>query len=324
MSQDKKAISDFTKLMKWQPSKCLDPTMSCQAPAIRAHSVQNATSLAIIAENDHVYELKPRIKNGEPCCMFHRVGRNEASTFLGMCNQHDTEIFKPIDTKPLEVSDLEQLFLLAYRAVTRELHAAIAGAMRLQRNYRDSFSRFKNLETENTFEGEVAAEHTLKAWGIWKYRFKYFDNDLGRKWFKNIKHTIIKMSDEKPIIAASSLFSVDNKPWGRPFAGVTLNIIPTSESETLAIFSYASEHSGKVRKYIARIVLSSGSDQKHELSYIIVNKTENFFVSPRAIRHWTDEKKRHIERAFLSTIVHGTELQRSPELMLFETTSERG
>ncbi|MDG4602462.1 MAG: hypothetical protein P9C48_08335 [Defluviicoccus sp.] len=290
MSQNKKAISDFTKLIKWQPSKCLDPTMSCQAQAIRAHSVQNATSLAIISENDHVYELKPRIINGEPSCMFHRVGRNEASTFLGMCNQHDTEIFKPIDTKPLEVDDSEQLFLLAYRAVTRELHAAIAGAMRLQRNYRDSFSRLKPLEIANTLEGEVAAVHTLKAWGIWKYRSTYFDIDLGRKMFKNIKHTTIKIRNEKPVIAASSLFSVDNKPWGRPFAGVTLNIVPTNESETLAIFSYPRKHSGRVRKYIARIVLSSASCQKYELSYMLLNKTENFFVSPRAISHWSDEK----------------------------------
>ena len=73
-----------------------------------------------------------RVKNGSPECLFEKVGRNQASTFPGFCSRHDTEIFKPLDTKPLSLDDAEQLFLIAYRSLTRELHTVMEAAMRLQ------------------------------------------------------------------------------------------------------------------------------------------------------------------------------------------------
>ena len=111
MAEDKARIAEFFKTMKWGFSKCLGPTLTCQESAIRAHSVQNANALSLIEEDNHVYELKMQVTGGEPVCAFQKVGRNRASTFAGMCKQHDTEIFRPIDTKPLSTGNLEQLFL---------------------------------------------------------------------------------------------------------------------------------------------------------------------------------------------------------------------
>ena len=321
--KDMAKVHDFYATMKSRFTKCLDPTLTCEHDAIKAHSVQNANALSLIGEDNHVYELKMRNTGGEPVCVFQKVGRNNASTFTGYCQQHDTEIFRPIDTKPLATDDLEQLFLIAYRSVTRELHATMEGAMRVQGAYQNLVATGKDSGTEPSPAAVEATQHFLKAWGVWKYRYKYFDKDIFRSRFGNIKHSIFKIENEQPILTASSFFSVDHKPWGKPFAAVIVNVVPTSPTETVVIFSYASEHSGKARKYVAPVILAEGQEQKYELSYLLVNRAENFFVSPRVINHWSDEKRKHIETSFFSTVVAGEVLDRAPELMLFDT-ADRG
>lgn len=134
-AEDGKRIGDFTKALKAGYSKCLDPTMQCAETAIKAHTVQNATAMSFIEENGHVSTVRVQLRNGEPACRFAKVGRNDASTFTGLCGRHDTEMFKPIDTKELSLDDSEQLFLIAWRAVTRELHATLEGASRIQSTY---------------------------------------------------------------------------------------------------------------------------------------------------------------------------------------------
>ena len=97
MRNDNAKVSEFLATMQVRFTKCLDPTLTCGNDAIKAHSVQNAAALSLIEEDNHVYELKMRIILGEPVCAFQRVGRNIASTFTGLCGQHDAEIFRPID-----------------------------------------------------------------------------------------------------------------------------------------------------------------------------------------------------------------------------------
>lgn len=317
MPKGKEHIPEFIENMKSRFSKCLDPTLACKNDAIKAHSVQNANALSLIAEDNHVYELKMRITDGKPVCAFERVGRNNASTFPGLCAQHDTEIFRPIDTKPLATDDLEQLYLIAYRSVTRELHASMEGAMRIQRAYQFGIDTGKISGTDPSPAGIEATQHLLKAWSVWKYRYKYFDKDLVRSNFGNIKHSLFKIRNEQPILAASSFFSVDFKPWGKAFAAVTVNVVPISPTETVVVFSYPSEHSGPVRRYIAPIIMAEGQKQKYELSYLLVNRAENFFVSPRAVDHWSEDKRKHIETCFVATTDTSRSLDRTPELMLF-------
>ena len=53
---------------------------------------------------------QPKLSGGkEPVIEFGPVGRNNASTFTGLCSGHDTELFKLIDTEPLDVGNAEQM-----------------------------------------------------------------------------------------------------------------------------------------------------------------------------------------------------------------------
>ena len=50
-----------------------------------------------------------------------RLGVRRASTFTGFCSKHDDAVFAPLEKQPFTGAP-EQCFLLAYRALARELH----------------------------------------------------------------------------------------------------------------------------------------------------------------------------------------------------------
>src|SRR5690348_1650773 len=125
-------LVEFFRTRKIGFGRCLEPTMQCNQPAIRAHSIQNRQTIALLEQDNHVLAWQPRFSQAGPDVALRRIGRNDASTFAGFCNQHDTELFRPLDTKPLDAADREQLFLLAYRGITCELHAIMTGVVQLQ------------------------------------------------------------------------------------------------------------------------------------------------------------------------------------------------
>lgn len=128
----------FFKNEKWKLNRCLAPGTECPNRAIRSHSVQNARVLDLIVSNGHVKRIKYQLeKDGSFRVYFDDIGRNEASTFEGFCSSHDTSIFVALDTRAFDLADQEQLFLLAYRSVARELHSVMQGATKVQSAYQD-------------------------------------------------------------------------------------------------------------------------------------------------------------------------------------------
>jgi hypothetical protein len=70
-----------------------------------------------------VYGLEPGdMPDDSGVFQFKLIGVNKASTFTGFCQRHDTELFRPLETEPFTASK-EQLFLLAYRALSKEVYA---------------------------------------------------------------------------------------------------------------------------------------------------------------------------------------------------------
>lgn len=89
---------------------------------ISAHSIQKRGQLGLIAESGHVYRLNADLSTlketgGKP--LPKKIGVNRASTFPGMCKQHDNKLFAPIDDRPLTI-DHHQVALYAYRSICRE------------------------------------------------------------------------------------------------------------------------------------------------------------------------------------------------------------
>lgn len=92
-------------------NRCLEPTYSCSDTAIRAHSVQNASVMDLLHRDGDVKVLTHDYHNADLYTLIWcDIGRNLATTFEGFCSEHDAALFAPIDIRPFDAADREQLF----------------------------------------------------------------------------------------------------------------------------------------------------------------------------------------------------------------------
>lgn len=127
-SQKRMTIQEAIKEKKKASEKiCFHPKadVSICNQIIKAHSIQRAAILQNISRDQHVYsfssEIGDLIKN-DGVLKPKLIGINNASTFTGFCNYHDTETFKPIETNPIEILN-EHIFLISYRSLCKEIYA---------------------------------------------------------------------------------------------------------------------------------------------------------------------------------------------------------
>lgn len=97
----------------------------CSQKAIKSHVLQKNGILKQISENNHIIELKPANLfeiHDKGISNFKKVGVNNAYTFKGFCNQHDCEIFKPIEkNSKLNLQNPLQQALFSYRGLCQEI-----------------------------------------------------------------------------------------------------------------------------------------------------------------------------------------------------------
>jgi hypothetical protein len=316
MAATKEAIGHFVQTMKARYERCLEPSFACEKQAISAHSVQNATAMDLIAHNNHVYGFRPRLGAAGPKFSFQMIGRKQASTFTGLCSDHDSEIFRPIDTRPLSLNDPEQLFLIAYRSVTRELHTVLEAVERLQKTYKYLVAAGRVEADKPSMPALEIKGHMDKAFSVWRYREEHYDEAFQKARFDDVQHSTFVIEGRPPVLAASSFFSIDNKRWGERFKAVCLNVVPLTAAETAVIVSFPKAHSGDARRYVASVFLKEGDARLQALSRLIIDRAENFFLSPPHLESWSPEKRQLIETAYVGT-VEGRTVPQNPELMLF-------
>lgn len=182
--------------------------MQCQEKAIRAHSVQNSRVLDLLSRDGHVIQLQFHFESeNQPKIEYQNIGRNKATTFTGLCSNHDRTIFEEIDTKPIDQNNMLQLCLMAYRSVLKELHATIDAAVNLQSAYQKLVELGRVPEDRLSQPGAEAVFHMSKAWRTYRYKCK-FDDIFGSQQFTELIHTVRIVDIEKPTIAASVFFGL--------------------------------------------------------------------------------------------------------------------
>jgi hypothetical protein len=317
MTPKSEDLADFFRTWNIEFGRCLEPMMQCGQPAIRAHSIQNRQTITLLEQDNHVIVWQPRFSKTGPDIALRRIGRNEASTFAGFCNQHDTELFRPLDTKPLDSGNGEQLFLLAYRGITCELHAIITAAVQAERLYKARVERGADSPDSSSPAGKKAVEQMLLSWATWRYRHRYYDEPLLRRSFDGVEHDVIDLSDQAPCLAASSFITLKDVPVTEDLVGVAINILPVSETRTIAAFSYAKKDQGIVRAALDRILGSTGDVQKYELSKLVLSRISNVLISPRHFDQWVAERAKKIADAFLRTVESQQDVGEDADFMLF-------
>jgi hypothetical protein len=282
-------------------NRCLDRTMTCTHKAIKAHSIQNSKVIDLLENNGHLIMPLKKMKKDGPVVCFGLVGRNDATTFEGLCKEHDNNYFFEIDTKEINPENTFQLFLLAYRSIIRELHATFEYAIKAQSLYQDKAKLLNEDMKYPESLGLYAVERMVIAYETFKYR-TIFDSAMDTGDFSKILHDYV-LIDTEPTISCSTLASVDSMINSKgETSRFCLNILPLDKNKTLVLISYVDDDRENIEKYFHRILTADGYYQKYLISKIVLNHCENIIISPTYFDKWSIEKKQDITKYFISTL----------------------
>lgn len=316
MSTEKnKMRGEFFRTQNWSLNKCLAPGNECASTAIRAHSVQNAQALDLLAHHGHVKGITVSFAGAEPSLSFSDVGRNRATTFEGFCANHDSKLFLPIDSSPLDPANSEQLFLYAYRSVARETHAVMEGASKMQSAYMSRVEVGWDSGEAPEPAGLAALAHLTNAHATWLYK-QQWDKVLLESRFTDVQHEIFYIDHDNACIAASSCFTLEDRPDEDRIVRVCVNVFPISQKQTAVFFSYTVPDASRAKGFVMPILQADGHYQKYLLSKLILTHCENFVVAPRYFDGWPDRKRDAVISFFEDSMHHNIERE-DDKLYLF-------
>lgn len=309
-------LASFFELDAAKLRRCLAPGLSCENPAIRAHTIQNAAYLDQLCRDGHTVRVGRRFEPEGPAINFEHVGRNKATTFTGLCAAHDRSIFAPIETSPLDLENEEHLFLLAYRAALREAHATAEAGVKIQAAYQSRVEAGLDPKGQPSRAGLYATERLILAYETHLYKAQY-DGALESRAFDALRHDVILIHDAAPSIGASAMFSLDHVPVGDSVARVCLTVLPLSGKCTGIVFSYLAAEATAARAALSRILDATGSHQLYEISRELLHSCENFVIAPSLFDTWSHSKRERILKYFKATLFRNDRTWEHRDLFLF-------
>lgn len=298
----------------------------------RPHSFQNATVLEALHFRGHVVMPVPEpplpqtgreSRPGRP--LFRCVGRNVATTFTGLCKDHDDRLFAPIEKGRPLVFDAEQKFLLAYREVLRELHASMLAELRAARQA-GAAARIGSSE-----EQEIASLQTLEARTkrhsrsqLARYKGFYDAVYLAARrdsaaYDRAVLHDLVRLTASPPKVAASSTFFAARR-FGVG-AGAVFSVFP-HDGRHVALLSYLGRHAGFGRAVSAELRGLPGVGRWRAISTYVLEHCENLVVAPAWWDSLPEIQKVILTRYYvLSTVSDPAPLRDEPRLNLFEAVA---
>ena len=296
-------LSEYASAMSARIGRCLAPFQVCDEEPIRAHAVQNSRVLEKLQQDGHVIMMGHGLVRGELEGGLQKVSRNEATTFQGLCAEHDSTLFQRIDHGSLDKDDPEVRLLLSWRAITHELHQNIEAAGRIQTAY------IKKVEA-GELDGDVptpmgieATSWMITAYETFEYRSKFWDAGLNDAESAPVEYQVFTLTKVPPVLAASGCFSFQTKPHDTA-RRIALNIWPTENGETVVLFGYCDDDGSRARSFIRNLRDRKGDLHPAKLSAALLQHMGNFVLCPDHVDKWSEDKRFGVEQSFFSSL-HG-------------------
>jgi hypothetical protein len=291
------SFPEYLRLARLKINRCLAPG-ECPKPAIAAHSVQKARFIKPLAEDGHVLSVKldATAQNGLSIDL-RLVGVNQATTFTGLCANHDNEIFSPIEKQEIDFTDSEQLFLLAYRCIISELHEQMEAASRVQGAYLSRVRRGIDFGNEPSQAEFQATQRLILAYAAYQYKYT-LDAALNARRFKFLRHEVIRIPTKMATVAGNAVYSVDDVADGDTWLRIHLNVLPISQSETVVVFSYLKDVSKKALRHLAPVLSSRDAINRLKLSQFILDGCGNTVFRPSFVNSWSSNKRDEVLKYF--------------------------
>jgi hypothetical protein len=113
-----KIINDCSENAKKTTNSCYFP--GCKNKSINSHILQKNGILSSIATDGHLWRYQVNHFDDD-LFVFKKVGINKIYTFLGFCNEHDTNLFKKIETNVINFDDYESCMQFLLRTIYNEV-----------------------------------------------------------------------------------------------------------------------------------------------------------------------------------------------------------
>lgn len=287
-------LGSFFRALRAEDKACLHPTGCDSKVTSRAHSISRSKSLGLIAEDGHI--IAPEIVFGVDDTYgihikspFRSVSWKKATTFAGMCQPHDSEMFARLDNQTPDWDDPEYLFLTSYRGILKEIN--------LHRSANALFDAqgVNMAEHPATFITNFQSERSYDYKAYWDQIILFDTPD-----WDEIEHEVFILSDMTPSVAATQLVSLDDiAPLLSP--SMVLSIIP-EENRTIILFSCTKEEAPFVRKYLQQHL----PEPTHPsfpmlLSRLLLQHCGNIAIAPSFWRSLPKERQILIEDYFMHT-----------------------
>ena len=322
-SLNKKKQAFFNSLTL-KGTKCFAPLGECTETVIDSHSIQDSRILETLARDNHVVQItfdkacvsKATIDNIiEPRCKFELISIHKASVFNGLCNKHDTELFRPIDVEDLDLNNQQHVFLLTYRSVLKELETSINAAVMNQSMFLKKVELGEVSSDAFSVDGAIPVLFFEKAYMFNRYK-ELFDNDYISQSYDNIygRHIIL---EGLPTFATSAVFTpVELSCSDEEPERLCINVFPY-KGKTYVLFSCRIEDKPFLEAYINDIFLAEEYYQKYLISKLVLRNCENTVFSPEHYDKWSEEKKKAILTYYERTLNSDLIGYEDKELYLF-------
>ncbi|MGI4862859.1 MAG: hypothetical protein ACRYFZ_02980 [Janthinobacterium lividum] len=228
---------------------------------------------------------------------FVKVGINDALSFRGFCNVHDTKIFKPIEEKVIDFSTYNSKILLNYRAIQNNIRKTLSAIQFGEKGKQLALMHNELLVMKNMIDFIDAQKEKL-------INTRVYESDLLNELdvcSNKFHFTVIKL--QKLGIASSAVHQLEtrsevlrNESFGlNPFkvSLVFVHVIPREDHTLLVLSCRLSE----LRK-VSKIIFEANSNPLKFISDTLIKRVETWICASSVFYQEFKDKKQKIIKEY--------------------------
>jgi len=296
----------FKEIKNIFPTKCIYAN-GCDKKPINSHSIQSSRTLKALSNNKNKVGLFSGSVDPFEGVSFQvkEVGINKATTFLGLCSEHDNKTFEPIEKKDFSPDDLEQLFKYCYRTVLRQYYVLNQIDLRWRK-------KVNEMDKKDDFKVVLFLSNSYMAY-INLFNFSKIKNvfdlaELTGNFDRDIIFNVRELDEVLPI-AVSSAFTPtydfknnlinDYKDRNVVPIHVCLTVFPEN-NKTYVILGHLKHQDKALVSYVNQFMKEP--DIYDILSETIFRHIENFVINPDYWNSISKDRKENIIKFFEQTL----------------------
>lgn len=287
--------------------KCM--ISGCNNTSIRSHVLQKNGVISLISENQHIYTFSIKNFNSikSPLDLpveFRKIGINQGLTYPLFCNNHDTELFAPIETGAYDPYEYKMQLLFAYRSCCmelskKEIQIDIQGGILNSPVFRQHANESKIDHITTLISGYILGQKDLE------YFKNEFENDLKTR--DSEKFTFITVEVDKLDVCTSAIFSPVNYSMIdaqqlEALDNIFISVIPKSD-KTIIICGYHKDHYSKwMNDYVESWKNLDKKSLEKRISNLLIKRCETWGMSPSLYNSINEDKREKILHEFMNDV----------------------